>query len=71
MCVLRIEIDRDKNDNSNVGCLFAFCVDFGVPVVVVVVVVDVLSILVDFHSGVDFRDEKVGWEESNGACDYP
>lgn len=47
--------------------MFAFCVDFGVPVVVGVV----LSILVDFHSGVDFRDEKVGWEESNGACDYP
>lgn len=63
MC-LRIEIDRDKNDNSNVGCLFAFCVDFGVPV-------DVVCNLVDFHSGVDFRDEKVGWEESNGACDYP
>ena len=50
--------------------MFAFCVDFGDPVGVVVVV-DVLSILVDFHSGVDFRDEKVGWEESNGACDYP
>ena len=47
--------------------MFAFCVDFGVPVDVDVV----LSNLVDFHSGIDFRDEKVGREESNGACDYP